>query len=113
LKLFFYTKQIRKRKLKKGNDKNYNDNNTQKKKKVKFQGQVIEQNVVDINKNDDEYEDIHSDDLSTRNVFPISYHETFESICKNYGKMLSRQSDRCLPRTHFNSSYMTHTKKWS
>lgn len=49
--------------------------------------------------------------LSTRNVFPVSYHKVFEDLCKQYGKLLQHQSDRDLPRTNFNTKYMSITRK--
>ena len=111
----FSTKQIRKRKVIQEVPEINNSN--QKKRKVKFQAQLDATflndtaNFNEESDEDDEYEDIDPNNLSTRNVFPVSYHERFESLCKKYGKMLEHQSDRNKPRTHFNSSYMTHTKK--
>lgn len=49
--------------------------------------------------------------LSSHNVFSDSYSNRFESICRQYGRMLQHQSDRNLPRTYFNSKYLSITKK--
>ena len=44
-------------------------------------------------------------------VFPQSYCANFEGICKKYGALLQHQSNRELPRTNFNSSYLSIAKK--
>ena len=53
------------------------------------------------------------DDLqvSRNKVFSGEYRVKFEKLCKQYGKHLSRQSDRNKPRTLFNTSYTRVTRK--
>ncbi len=58
-----------------------------------------------------EYTAPASEDLGRLNVFSAVYESRFESLCKQYGKMLQHQSDRTLPRTSFNTKYMTITRK--
>ncbi len=64
-------------------------------------------------RNDDEEEYVAPDisKLGNHNVFSKKYEDTFEKLCKKYGKMLQHQSDRNIPRTFFNSRYMTITRK--
>ena len=59
----------------------------------------------------EEYIPPDSSDLGQYNVFSKGYEDCFEKLCKKYGKMLQHQSDRNLPRTFFNTRYMTITRK--
>jgi hypothetical protein len=60
---------------------------------------------------EEEYIAPDSTELGQFNVFSNGYEDQFEKLCQKYGKMLQHQSDRNLPRTHFNSRYMTVTRK--
>jgi hypothetical protein len=60
---------------------------------------------------EDTYVAPNSKILSTHNVFSEKYSNRFETICMKYGKILSHQSDRNLPRTYFHSKYLAVTKK--
>jgi hypothetical protein len=46
-----------------------------------------------------------SENYSRNKVFSQKYCKRFDKIARQYGKYLSRQSDRDLPRTHFFSNY--------
>jgi Plavaka transposase len=59
----------------------------------------------------DEYVPPSHEELGSHNVFSKSYEVHFENLCKKYGKILQHQSDRSLPRTYFNSKYMSVTRK--
>ena len=48
---------------------------------------------------------------SNRNVFSKSYSKHFEALTLRYGKLLSHQSDRDLPRTYISTNYTTTTRK--
>jgi hypothetical protein len=50
-------------------------------------------------------------ELTGNKVFPDHYIEKFNSLCQRYGKFLSRQSDRNLPRTNFFTDYTRITRK--
>jgi hypothetical protein len=49
--------------------------------------------------------------LSKFNVFSDKYNQRFDMLSKNYGYYLMHQSDRNLPRTHFQTNYKTNTRK--
>ena len=49
--------------------------------------------------------------LSRNGVFSDTYCKQFDKLCRKYGKYLSRQSDRSLPRTHFNTNYTSIARK--
>ena len=50
--------------------------------------------------------------LSTsRSVFSTGYSKHFDQLARQYGKILLHQSDRELPRTHFNTNYTSTTRK--
>lgn len=48
---------------------------------------------------------------STHSVFTDAYSKEFDAITKNYGKLLTHQSDRELPRTYFQTNYTSTTRK--
>ena len=50
-------------------------------------------------------------DYSNIKLFSESYSKRFDILCEQYGKILSWQSDRNLPQTHFNSNYTMITRK--
>jgi hypothetical protein len=50
-------------------------------------------------------------EYSSHYVFPQEYCASFDNLCRKYGKYLQHQSDRQLPRTYFNSSYIKIAKK--
>ena len=50
-------------------------------------------------------------EYSSHYVFPKHYCAKFDSLCRKYGKYLQHQSDREIPRTYFNSSYIQVAKK--
>lgn len=59
----------------------------------------------------DDFEPIEEIQYSAHYVFPKKYCATFDTLCRQYGKTLQHQSDRDLPRTFFNSSYISIAKK--
>ena len=50
-------------------------------------------------------------DFGNIKLFSEAYSKRFNSLCKQYGKILSHQSDRDLPQTHFNSNYTMITRE--
>ena len=52
-----------------------------------------------------------NNEFSSRCVFTPTYSKRFEGLTLQYGKLLMHQSDRDLPRTHFNTNYLTTTRK--
>jgi len=60
---------------------------------------------------DESFYDPNDYDFIRNKVFAPDYIPKFEELCKHYGKMLSQQSDRNKPRTHFNSHYTRMTRK--
>ena len=52
-----------------------------------------------------------SNEFGNLKLFSESYAKRFDSLSKQYGKLLSWQSDRDLPRTYFNSNYTLITRK--
>ena len=53
------------------------------------------------------YQPEASENYSRNKVFSQAYCKRFDACARKYGKYLSRQSDRDLPRTHFFSNYTT------
>ena len=49
--------------------------------------------------------------FSNRNVFSQNYSKHFDELSKQYGFLLSHQSDQDLPRTHINTNYTSITRK--
>jgi hypothetical protein len=81
-----------------------------------FSTKKIKQNVKkrrleDSSDDDEDYVAPTNEDLGRLNVFSVKYEARFEQLCKQYGKMLQHQSDRSLPRTYFNTKYMSVTRK--
>jgi hypothetical protein len=68
----------------------------------------------DDSDDEDEFEytpETDSDKVSTHWCFPDTYKGKFEDMCVYYGAILNHQSDRSIPRTKFNTKYMSVTKK--
>jgi hypothetical protein len=87
-----------------------------KKRKRKYDNDTdSEASNIESEDDDDDsqsnYRPMTKSELSTRKVFSDAYRSRFESLCKKYGKILSHQSDRNLPRTYFNTEYTTITRK--
>ena len=76
----------------------------EKKKTTKKRKRLIE-------KSNEEYVAPSAEDLGRLNVFSPTYEARFEHLCKHFGYILQHQSDRSLPRTYFNTKYMTVTRK--
>ena len=67
---------------------------------------------IDLNSNDNESNEyVPPDDDSRYYAFSEKYITSFEKLCKKYGKYFQHQSDRNLPRTHFNTTYTACTRK--
>jgi Plavaka transposase len=84
---------------------------SQAEKKKKKKRKRIKAKTVEIDDDDEEYIAPEDDDTTKFNVFADTYITKFEKICKQYGKYLQHQSDRSIPRTHFNVKYTTIAKK--
>ena len=80
-------------------------NKEKKKKKRKIK------EAVSVEIDNDEYIAPEDDGITKFNVFSDTYITKFERVCKQYGKYLQHQSDRTIPRTHFNVKYTTIAKK--
>ena len=103
--MFEYTiKQLFSSKKQKGSKKKSNRNQQEDTLKCNKRGKKR-------NREDEEYVAPDDSELGNYNVFSKGYEERFENLCKKYGKILQHQSDRNLPRTFFNSRYMTITRK--
>jgi hypothetical protein len=63
-------------------------------------------NVYDADKQN-YFQPEESENYSRNKVFSQKYCKRFDRIARQYGKYLSQQSDRDLPRTHFFSNYTT------
>jgi hypothetical protein len=53
----------------------------------------------------------HTDEFNTKCVFSSTYTKEFDGLARRYGKLLLHQSDRDLPRTHFQTNYTSTAKK--
>jgi hypothetical protein len=76
-----------------------------------FGHKEVKQSSYNTETNDNEENETNTIEYSFRNVFSKKYTKRFEEICLQYGKSLSHQSDRSLPRTHINTNYTTTTRK--
>ncbi len=70
--------------------------------------QVLFEQKKQTSSKEDEYE---IDFVSTRNVFSATYMQRFDSLTAKYGLLLSRQSDRNLPRTNISSNFTNTARK--
>jgi hypothetical protein len=70
-------------------------------------------NKIDSDDEDDDADYVAPENTGIFNVFSDSYISKFELWCKQYGKNLQHQSDRTLPRTHYNSTKYTNLAKKS
>ena len=75
--------------------------NSEKKRKVN----EIDNLKEDTTANDIEYNWTHDAELSRNFVFGSKYCKYFDNIARTYGFLLMHQSDRNLPRTHFQTNY--------
>ena len=86
-------------------------NSKKTKKSMTNSSQINQKKVNKRKREEEEYIAPDSTELGNHNVFSKSYEDIFENLCKKYGKILQHQSDRNLPRTYFNTRYMTITRK--
>jgi hypothetical protein len=64
-----------------------------------------------LRKNNTELMDVPDIIYNQFKVFSATYSKEFNKLVKKYGKMLSRQSDRDLPRTNVNTDIQSNAKK--
>ena len=81
----------------------------------RFKKNYTSQPIID-DENSESDNDVPGDsyqetDFSNLKLFSELYAKRFNRICKQYGKILTWQSDRELPRTHFSSNYTMVTRK--
>lgn len=90
-------------------------NNPKSNKKSKKNNKVnkAEAEDDDLGSQDDDNTDeaYKETDFSNVKLFSEAYAKRFNILCKQFGKILSWQSDRDLPRTHFSSNYTMVTRK--
>jgi hypothetical protein len=69
----------------------------------------------DVDLNDNDLQDIQNINKKVKSNRRLAigdgYRDEFDSICRQYGRYLQRQSDRDLPRTLFNTNYVSVAKK--
>lgn len=95
-------------------EKKNKPNKTHNRKRAKSNNSNTETNNSDESENgegDDCFLPEASENYSRNKVFSQVYCKHFDKCARTYGKLLSRQSDRDLPRTYFNTNYTSATLK--
>lgn len=84
---------------------------TNRKRKMAAVARGLENDGMSKEKEIPQGQNLQGEEVSSRNVFNTKEKDRFDNLARLYGKLLSQQSDRDLPRTFFPSGITGEKKK--